>query len=120
LGLPQGPWSFGLNKFRNPAPWIRKHASGFVQLANANYHLNGGYVDAIGVAHKFQGKGLGQSLLQHAINFSIEQGREFIELNVDTGNESGALRLYEKLGFKPNSSWQQYENKNWVEFVRGL
>ena len=94
--------------------------AGFVQLANANYHLNGGYVDSLGVAHRFQGKGLGHSLLQHAINFSIDQGREFIELNVDTGNESGALRLYEKLGFKPNSSWQQYENKNWVEFVRGL
>jgi GNAT superfamily N-acetyltransferase len=94
--------------------------AGFVQLANANYHLNGGYVDSLGVAHRFQGMGLGHSLLQHAINFSIDQGREFIELNVDTGNESGALRLYEKLGFKPNSSWQQYENKNWVEFVRGL
>jgi ribosomal protein S18 acetylase RimI-like enzyme len=94
--------------------------AGFVQLANANYHLNGGYVDSLGVAHRFQGKGLGHSLLQHAINFSVDQGREFIELNVDTGNESGALRLYEKLGFKPNSSWEQYENKNWVEFVRGI
>lgn len=94
--------------------------AGFIQLANANYHLNGGYVDVLGVAHKYQGKGLGQILLQHGINHSVDQGREFIELNVDSGNESGALRLYEKLGFKPNSSWQQYENKNWVELVRGL
>ena len=94
--------------------------AGFIQMANANYHLNGGYVDVLGVAHKFQGKGLGQVLLQHGINHSVEQGREFIELNVDSGNESGALRLYEKLGFRPNSSWEQYENKNWVEFVRGL
>ena len=94
--------------------------AGFIQLANANYHLNGGYVDVLGVAHKYQGKGLGQILLQHGINHSVEQGREFIELNVDSGNESGALRLYEKLGFKPNSSWEQYENKDWVEFVRGL
>ena len=94
--------------------------AGFVQMANANYHLNGGYVDVLGVAHKFQGNGLGQILLQHGINHSVEQGREFIELNVDSGNESGALRLYEKLGFKPNSSWEQYENKDWVEFVRGL
>jgi ribosomal protein S18 acetylase RimI-like enzyme len=89
-------------------------------MANANYHLNGGYVDAIGVAHKFQGLGLGQLLLQHAINFSVNQGREFIELNVDTGNESGALKLYEKLGFKPNSSWVQYENKKWAEVAKGL
>jgi ribosomal protein S18 acetylase RimI-like enzyme len=94
--------------------------AGFVQLANANYHLNGGYVDLIGVAHKFQGLGLGQVLLQHAINFSVDQGREFIELNVDTGNESGALKLYEKLGFKPNSSWVQYENKKWAEVAKGL
>jgi ribosomal protein S18 acetylase RimI-like enzyme len=94
--------------------------AGFVQLANANYHLNGGYVDVLGVSHDFQGLGLGQALLQHAINHSIQQGRDFIELNVDSGNESGALRLYEKLGFKPNSAWEQYENKNWVELARGL
>jgi ribosomal protein S18 acetylase RimI-like enzyme len=94
--------------------------AGFVQLANTNYHLGGGYVDVLGVAHKFQGRGLGQILLQHAINHSIQQGRDFIELNVDSGNESGALRLYEKLSFSPNSSWVQYENKNWVEFARGL
>ena len=94
--------------------------AGFVQLANANYHLNGGYVDLIGVAHTFQGLGFGHLLLQHAINFSVDQGREFIELNVDTGNESGALKLYEKLGFKPNSSWVQYENKKWAEVAKGL
>jgi mycothiol synthase len=95
-------------------------AAGFVQLANANYHLNGGYVDVLGVAHQFQGLGLGEILLQHAINHSVGQGREFIELNVDSGNESGALRLYEKLGLRPNSAWMQYENKNWVELARGL
>ena len=94
--------------------------AGFVQLANANYHLNGGYVDVLGVAHQFQGLGLGEILLQHAINHSVGQGREFIELNVDSGNESGALRLYEKLGLRPNSAWMQYENKNWVELARGL
>ena len=94
--------------------------AGFVEMANANYHLNGGYVDLIGVGHKFQGLGLGQLLLQHAINFSVDQGRKFIELNVDTGNESGALKLYEKLGFKPNSSWVQYENKKWAEVAKGL
>jgi mycothiol synthase len=94
--------------------------AGFVQLATANHHLNGGFVDLIGVAHDFQGRGLGELLLRHAINVCLEQQRAFIELNVDTGNESGALRLYEKLGFKPNSSWVQYENKNWAEIARGL
>ena len=94
--------------------------AGYVQMANANYHLNGGYVDLIGVSHEFQGRGLGKVLLQHAINYSVDQGREFIELNVDTGNESGALKLYEKLGFSPSSSWVQYENKKWAEVAKGL
>lgn len=98
----------------------RGESAGFVQLANGNGHLNGGYVQGLGVAHRFQGLGLGKALLQHAVNRCVELGRDFVELNVDTGNESGALRLYEKLGFKPNSAWEQYENKNWVEFVRGL
>jgi hypothetical protein len=30
-----------------------------------------------------------------------------LELNVDTGNETGALKLYEKVGLKPESSWIQ-------------
>jgi hypothetical protein len=30
-----------------------------------------------------------------------------LELNVDTGNESGALKLYEKVGFSAESSWIQ-------------
>lgn len=93
---------------------------GFVQLSTALEHMNAGFVDLIGVAHKFQGKGLGQLLLQQAINISVERGNSFIELNVDSGNESGALRVYEKLGFKPQSSWEQYENKNWAELARTL
>jgi hypothetical protein len=30
------------------------------------------------------------------------------------------LKLYEKLGFTPNSSWVQYENKKWAEVAKGL
>lgn len=94
--------------------------AGFVQLSTALEHMNAGFVDLIGVAHKFQGTGLGQLLLQHGINVCVERGNGFIELNVDSGNESGALRVYEKLGFKPQSSWEQYENKNWAELARTL
>jgi predicted GNAT family acetyltransferase len=36
-------------------------------------------------------------------------------LNVDAGNESGALRLYEKVGMKAISEWHQYENPQWLE-----
>ena len=94
--------------------------AGFLQLSTAIEHMNAGFVDLIGVAHTFQGKGLGQLLLQHGINVCVEGGNSFIELNVDSGNESGALRVYEKLGFKPQSSWEQFENKDWAELARTL
>ena len=61
----------------------------------------------------FQGKGLGEALLRHAIQINSELGRSKLCLSVDAGNESGALRLYEKVGMKPISEWHQYENLNW-------
>jgi GNAT superfamily N-acetyltransferase len=61
----------------------------------------------------FQGKGLGEALLRHAIQINSALGRSKLCLSVDAGNESGALRLYEKVGMKPISEWHQYENLNW-------
>lgn len=100
--------------------FVNETPAGFVEMGNSNYHLNGGWVDSIGVAKAFQGKGLGELLLSFGVNHSISQGRDFVELNVDTGNTTGALRLYEKLGFKDKSSWQQYENKEWATVARSL
>ena len=94
--------------------------AGFVQLSTALSHLNAGFVDLIGVSKHFQGRGFGHLLLQHAINTCSQRGNDFIELNVDSGNETGALRLYEKLGFTPHSAWEQYENKDWAELAAKL
>lgn len=64
-----------------------------------------GYVASIGVKQAHQGKGLGDALLKKAMHHSKNQGFKEIELNVDTGNTSGALRLYERAGLSPRSSW---------------
>jgi ribosomal protein S18 acetylase RimI-like enzyme len=93
---------------------------GFIELANANYHLNGGWVDSLGVATAFQGQGFGRLLLQTAIDLSIRAGRDFIELNVDTGNDTGALALYEKLGLGPLRAFEQYERKDWADIAAKL
>lgn len=83
--------------------------AGFVLSATEMKHENGGYIDLIGVAHEFQGRGFGRLLLQIAIAYAKAQGFEKINLNVDTGNESAALRVYEAAGFKPFSAWEQFE-----------
>lgn len=82
---------------------------GFLLSANEMEHENGGYVDLLGVVHKAQGKGYGKILLEWAIEYNSKLGRTKVDLNVDTGNTSAALHVYEKVGFKPISAWHQYE-----------
>ena len=87
--------------------------AGFVDFNDEQLHNDSGYVAGLGVRQAFQGKGLGEALLRHAIQINSELGRSKLCLSVDAGNESGALRLYEKVGMKPISEWHQYENLNW-------
>ncbi len=87
--------------------------AGFVDFNDEQLHNDSGYISGLGVRQSFQGKGLGEALLRHAIQVNSELGRSKLCLSVDAGNESGALRLYEKVGMKPISEWHQYENLNW-------
>ena len=87
--------------------------AGFVDFNDEQLHNDSGYVHGLGVRQAFQGKGLGEALLRHAIQINSELGRSKLCLSVDAGNESGALRLYEKVGMKPISELHQYENLNW-------
>lgn len=90
---------------------------GFIDCDDSLVHEESGYVAGLGVRKAFHGKGLGEALLRHAIEINFGLGRSKLSLNVDTGNESGALRLYEKVGMKPFSEWHQYENVNWSALV---
>jgi len=92
---------------------INGNPVGFVDFNDELLHNDSGYVSGLGVKQEFQGKGLGEALLRHAIQVNSDLGRSKLCLSVDAGNESGALRLYEKVGMKPISEWHQYENPNW-------
>lgn len=61
----------------------------------------GGWVNALGVLPQFRGRGLGRLLLLTAVAEFARRGRTKVGLGVDTGNETGALRLYESAGFAP-------------------
>jgi ribosomal protein S18 acetylase RimI-like enzyme len=80
---------------------------GFCQCTDEYAEESKGYISIIGVSHEHQGLGLGEALLQTGISHSAAKGYSSLELNVDTGNETGALKLYEKVGLKPESSWIQ-------------
>jgi ribosomal protein S18 acetylase RimI-like enzyme len=94
--------------------YLEGQAVGFIECSDIKKDVGAGFVDGIGVIQSQQGNGYGELMLRWAFAYYSSIGRKSLELNVDTGNESGALRLYEKLGFKVKSSWQHFENKNWA------
>lgn len=82
-------------------------AVGFCQCTDEYSEDNKGYISSLGVAREYQGAGIGEALLQTGVSRCVTKAYDSVELNVDTGNESGALKLYEKVGFSPESSWIQ-------------
>ena len=95
--------------------YLEGQAVGFIECSDIKKEVGAGFVDGIGVIQSQQGNGYGELMLRWAFAYYSSISRKSLELNVDTGNESGALRLYEKLGFKAKSSWQHYENKTWMK-----
>lgn len=80
---------------------------GFCQCTDEYAEEKRGFINLLGVTHEHQGLGIGEALLQTGISYCLTKGYDSVELNVDTGNESGALKLYEKVGFSAESSWIQ-------------
>ena len=58
-----------------------------------------GWVDLIGVRPAWRGRGLAPALLAEVLRTLAADGMQAAGLDVDTGNETGALRLYEGMGF---------------------
>lgn len=85
----------------------KDNAVGYVECSDELVEDNFGFVNHLGVASSHRGRGLGEYLLRLACSHSATKGYEQLELSVDTGNETGALALYEKVGFVAVSSWQQ-------------
>lgn len=83
-------------------------AAGYLISSNGREELQGGFIDKLGVIKSMQGKGLGRKLLMHGIAHSAQKGHTSIALGVDSGNESGAIALYESVGFRPEVVWSAY------------
>ncbi len=69
-----------------------------------------GRVYMLGVDRRYRGKGLGKQLLRAGLLHLKSQGRELIEITVDTQN-TVAIALYETLGFKLCRETVFYENR---------
>ena len=59
-----------------------------------------GYIEYLGVVPEWRSRGLATTLLNLAASRFTERGHPHAALGVDTDNSTGALRLYESLGYQ--------------------
>ena len=71
---------------------------------NKQYRRRRGYTQDIFVRRPWRRRGLARSLLVQSIQMFREMGMEETALGVDTENPSGALRLYESVGYQ--AAWR--------------
>jgi ribosomal protein S18 acetylase RimI-like enzyme len=67
---------------------------------NEKYRRQRGYTFGVFVRRPWRQRGLARSLLVQSIRMFREMGMEETALGVDTQNPSGALRLYEGIGYR--------------------
>lgn len=68
-----------------------------------------GYIDLLGVRRDWRGRRLAPALLAEAMRRFKASGMENAGLGVDTENPSGALGLYERMGYTPTRRSMAFE-----------
>jgi ribosomal protein S18 acetylase RimI-like enzyme len=87
---------------------------GFIIVAideryNSERNVKAGIVLGLGVLRNYRKTGIGTTLVLHGLEFLRTQQMTKAMLDVDDLNETGALRLYEKIGFKVLEKYLTYE-----------
>ena len=75
---------------------------------NAGLGLRRGYTESISVRPRWRRHGLAYALIMRSLRVLRERGMTEAALYVDTENLSGALRLYERCGYRPLRSGSNY------------
>ena len=72
----------------------------------------GGYVGAIGVRPAWRGKGLAKALLYRTFAEFWRRGTTRVTLDVDSQNETGAVKLYERVGMHVDTCGVAFERSD--------
>jgi mycothiol synthase len=70
-----------------------------------------GWVETLGVRPAWRGRGIGEHLLRLSFAEFHRRGLPDVSLNVDAGNETGATRLYERVGMHMARVYDTYEKR---------
>lgn len=72
-----------------------------VEQENREYNRKRGWCENISVRRPYRRRGLARALMALTLEEFKRRGMEESALGVDTENQSGALRIYEYMGFRP-------------------
>jgi GNAT superfamily N-acetyltransferase len=84
----------------------------YFEEENEYYNRQRGWTEDICVRRPWRRQGLATALIARSIEMFRSMGFEETALGVDTKNPSGALDLYEKMGYKEGKTWTAYR-KPW-------
>jgi ribosomal protein S18 acetylase RimI-like enzyme len=97
--MPHGDWvTWMTGDGFDPTCWWLAERDG--ELAGVCLTWKEGWVKDIAVSDEWRGKGLGKALLLHALGEHYRRGTPLVGLKVDGINPTGAVQLYERVGFK--------------------
>ena len=77
---------------------------------NATIGLDIGWLEHVSVRRAWRGRGIAKALIASSLRALKERGMAIGALGVDGENQTGALRLYEGLGFQRHETWITYRN----------
>lgn len=76
---------------------------------NARRQISEGWVEVLGVRRAWRKRGVATALLCASMHAFKAEGLRHAMLGVDTANPTGALRVYEGVGFKPVKRYIQFQ-----------
>jgi ribosomal protein S18 acetylase RimI-like enzyme len=89
-------WMTGDIEFDASVWWLATRSGG---LAGCALHWSSGWLKDLAVSGPERGNGLGAALVTTGLAEFARRGARRVGLKVDAGNPTGAIRLYERLGF---------------------
>jgi mycothiol synthase len=84
--------------------------AGFVLVAPTDDHPDEAYIPLVGTVRAHRGRGVARSLLTSALAAAAEEGFRASALAVDAASRTGAVRVYEKVGYSEvqrSTVWQR-------------
>ncbi len=93
--------------------WDGDQVAGVVMIAifrdeNEQLGIARGWLDRVSVRRPWRGRGVAKALCSQAFRVLRDQGMVEVWLGVDGSNPTGAVKLYEGLGFTVARGWKAY------------